>query len=153
MPHTVGHLMVKPSLRRPMTEQLDMNYLPPRQPPRTASTPPDPGGEITHDERRVLSTLRKGRENAISMSALAEQLNISTRELQSVIQHLINDHGYMIASATGKNHGYYYPGNEEEYRAAVDQLKHRIISLARRIRAIDKQAFQEIFGQGSFTEL
>jgi biotin operon repressor len=92
-------------------------------------------------------TLRKGRENAISMSALAEQLNISTRELQSVIQHLINDHGHMIASATGKNHGYYYPGNEEEYRAAVDQLKHRIISLARRIRAIDKQAFQEIFGQ------
>jgi biotin operon repressor len=113
-----------------MTEQLQIYY--------------DDG---THLERRILSTLRKGRENAISMSALADQLNISTRELQSIIQHLINDHGNMIASATGKNHGYYYPGNEEEYRAAVDQLKHRIISLARRIRAIDKKAFEEIFGQ------
>jgi hypothetical protein len=58
----------------------------------------------------------------------------------------------MIASATGKNHGYYLPQTEDEYRAAVNQLKHRIISLARRIRAIDRQAYEEIFGQRELTE-
>lgn len=95
----------------------------------------------------MLSLLPRGRENAISMPALAEAVGITTRDLQQTIQHLINDHGVMIASATGRNHGYYFPESKEEYRAAVDQLKHRIISLARRIRAIDQIAFEEIFGQ------
>lgn len=103
---------------------------------------------MTKDERAVLALIQRGRENAISMSALAEAVEISTRELQDVIKHLIEDHGVLIASATGRFHGYFYPASEAEYKAAVDQLRHRIISLARRIRAIDRQAFEDIFGQG-----
>ena len=104
--------------------------------------------QMTHIETAILALIQRGRESAISMSALAGSVGISTRELQQIIQHLINDHGVLIASATGKQHGYYYPDGEEEFRAAVDQLKHRIISLARRIRAIDSAAYEEIFGQG-----
>ena len=109
--------------------------------------------DMTNQELRILSLIQRGRTNAISMPALANACGISTRELQSTIQHLINDHGVLIASATGKiHHGYFYPEGEAEYKAAVDQLRHRIISLAKRIRAIDKTAFEEIFGQGNLLE-
>lgn len=84
------------------------------------------------------------------MPSLALRVGISTRELQDVIKHIIEEHGIMIASATGRNHGYYFPATEKEYRDAVDQLKHRIISLAKRIRACDRAAFEEIFGQSRF---
>jgi hypothetical protein len=108
---------------------------------------------LTKEEAEVIRLLKKGRANAISMTELATLINVSTRRLQDIIKHLIEDHCIFIGSTCGKQHGYWLPTDEEDYRAAVDQLKHRIISLARRIRAIDKQAFQEIFGQGSFTEL
>lgn len=132
-----------------MTDQLPIEF----NAPQPSGFPPLKlrGGEgelCSVAERRILDLLPSGRENAISMPRLAELVCVSTRELQSLIQHLINDHGIMIASATGKNHGYFYPETAEEYRAAVDQLKHRIISLARRIRAIDRTAYEEIFGQG-----
>ena len=116
------------------------------QPHRVAPTEtPVP---LTDIESRVFSLIQRGRGNAISMSALAEAVGIATRELQDVIKHLIEDHGVLIASATGKNHGYYYPVTEDELISARAQIIHRIQSLARRLRAIDKEAFEEIFGQG-----
>ena len=104
--------------------------------------------QLTDVEVQVLFLIQRGRENAISMSALAGAVGISTRELQDVIKHLIEDHGVLIASATGKNHGYYYPVTEDELISARAQIIHRIQSLARRLRAIDREAFEEIFGQG-----
>ena len=105
-------------------------------------------------EARVLSLIQLGRGNAISMQALASAVGawhakpLHTRELQDVIKHLIEDHGVLIASATGRNHGYYYPVTEDELISARAQIIHRIQSLARRLRAIDKEAYEEIFGQG-----
>ncbi len=112
-----------------------------------------PTGDMTDIETRVISLIQRGRENAISMPALADACGISTRELQSIIQHLINDHGILIASATGKGkgdtkrHGYYYPVTEEELLSARTQIIHRIISLAKRLKSIDRQAYEKIFGQ------
>ena len=105
---------------------------------------------LTDAESRILSLIQRGRENAISMSALAEAVGIATRELQDVIKHLIEDHGVLIASATGKNHGYYYPVTEDELVSARAQIIHRIQSLARRLRAIDKEAYETIFGGARF---
>jgi len=107
---------------------------------------------LSEIEAKVLSLIQRGRENAISMPALANACGIKTRELQQVIQGMINERGVFIASATGRNHGYYIPETADEYKNAVDQLKHRIISLARRIRAMDKAAYHEIFGQGNIFE-
>lgn len=109
----------------------------------------DSADTISPIEREVLFLIRPGRDNAISMSALAEAVGISTRELQQIIQRLINGRGVAIASATGRNHGYYLPETAEEYKAATDQLKHRIIALAHRIRSLDRAAYEEIFGQGN----
>jgi biotin operon repressor len=119
-----------------MTEQIQINFESPA------------AGGMTNLETRVLSLIQRGRENAISMPALAAGCGISTRELQSIVKHLIEEHGVLIASATGKNHGYYYPETEEEFRAAADQLVHRIISLAKRLRAMNKESYERIFGQG-----
>ena len=99
-------------------------------------------------EMRVLSLIQRGREKAISMPALANACGISTRELQSIIQALINDRGVLIASATGRNHGYYIPETAEEFSAAAGQIEHRIISLARRLRAMNREKYEAIFGQG-----
>ena len=97
----------------------------------------------------MLQSIPRGRDNAVSMKALADTLAVSTRDVQHLVKHLIEEHGKLIASATGRNHGYYYPDSAEEYQAAVDQLRHRIISLAARIRVLDRRAFEEIFGQGN----
>lgn len=105
--------------------------------------------EFTDRERQILSLIYHGRDKAISMFSLANEVHITTRELQQIVQHLINDHGVLIASATGKNHGYFYPETEEEFRAAAAQLEHRIISLAKRLRALNKESYEAIFGQGN----
>lgn len=108
---------------------------------------------MTDQEMRVLALIQRGRENAISMPTLAATLDISTRDLQHVIKHLIEDHAVLIASATGKGrgddkkHGYYYPITEDELLSARTQLIHRIISTAKRLRAIDRNALEDIHGQ------
>jgi hypothetical protein len=104
--------------------------------------------DLTREEAAVLRHLRRGREQAISMPELASLVGLSTRALQDVIAHLIEEHNTLICSACGRNHGYYLPADESEYRAGVDQLKHRIMSLAKRMRAMDRQAYEDLFGQG-----
>ncbi len=116
-----------------MTDQLGINFDAPKG--------------LTMDELRVVQSIRRGRENAISMPALAAICGMKTRVLQDVIKHLIEDHDVLIASATGKNHGYYYPTSREELMAARAQLIHRIVSTAKRLKAIDKTALEEIHGQ------
>jgi DNA-binding IclR family transcriptional regulator len=121
-----------------MTEQTQINF--------------DSPAGLTREEADVLCLLKKGRENSISMSALAEAVGVCTREVQTIVKHLVEDHQVLIASATGKHHGFFLPENEEEFRAAAAQLEHRIISLAKRLRAINKESYEEIFGQGKLLQ-
>jgi hypothetical protein len=107
-----------------------------------------PTGDMTDIETRVLALIQRGRSNAISMPALAEACGISTRELQSIKKHLVEDHGVLIVSSCGKNNGYYYPENAEEFDAGADQIIHRIISLAKLLRAMNKEKYEHIFCQG-----
>ena len=111
---------------------------------------PDPpsGPKLTERERLLLSLLPHGRQNAISMPNLAEQVGVPTRELQEMIQNFINNHGILIASSCGKPSGYYYPESFEDFQEGVKQLVNRIISLAKRLKAMDKEKHEQIFGQG-----
>lgn len=102
---------------------------------------------FTPTESRIMGLIQKGRSNAISMPVLASAVNISTRELQSTIQHLINDCGVLIASSCGKPSGYYYPESVDDYRAGSKQIANRIIQLAKRLRKMDKETYEAIFGQ------
>ena len=111
------------------------------------------GSDFTAVELLVMARIGRGRDNAVPMPTLAGLVDISTRELQSIIAHLIEDHGVLISSATGKNHGYYYPASEAEFKAGALQLEHRIISLAKRLRALNKESYEAIFGQGRLEEV
>ncbi len=108
---------------------------------------------LTALESRVLALIQRGREHSITMQTLAATVGITTRAVQDLIAHLIIDHQILIASGCGKKHGYWLPTNEDELMAARAQLVHRIIALARRLRAIDSQAFEDIFGQTTFEDI
>jgi hypothetical protein len=105
------------------------------------------GRDLTHEEQRILSLLRRGRENANSVKWLASMVGVSQVRLRATVKHLVEHHGYLICSSTGKNPGFYYPQDSKEYKAGVKQYINRIRSLAKRIRAMDKEAYEEIFGQ------
>ncbi len=103
--------------------------------------------DMTGHEMRLLELLRHGRQSARSVSFLSEQTGLSSVEVRRIVKHLVEEHNIMIVSAVGSPAGYYYPVTNEEYMAGVKQLENRIISLAKRLRAINRQAYERIFGQ------
>lgn len=111
--------------------------------------------EFTAAEMAVMSFIRRGRDNAISMGDLSDAVagclerSFPTRELQDIIKHMIEEHGILICSSTGKNHGYYFPETQEDLDRGRNQLINRIRSTAARLKAVDKKAYEEIFGQGN----
>ena len=102
---------------------------------------------LSPDEIAAVRLIPRGRANAIPMAALAGALCMTTRNLQDVIKNLIEVRGVLVCSSCGKNHGFYLPESIEDYERGRNQIIHRIKSLASRLRAIDKQAYEEIFGQ------
>lgn len=104
---------------------------------------------LTDHEARVIALIhaRQGRAAAIPMSTVAERIGISTRVLQQIIQHLICGHRMRIGSATGSPHGYYWITDAEDLDRAKAQLRHRIIELASRLRALDDTALADVIGQ------
>jgi len=103
--------------------------------------------EMTKEEQAIVSRIHMGRVKAVPANALAYAAGVSTTRARQVIKHLIEDHGLLICSATGVPAGYFYPETKEEYKAGVNQLVHRIISLAKRVRAMDQESFEGVFGQ------
>ncbi len=89
----------------------------------------------------------RGRDQAIAMTALAREAGLSTRILQKIIKHLIEEHAGFIGSATGAGHGYYLITEQAEVDAAIRQLEHRLGSLATRIARLKRLAPEEVLGQ------
>jgi len=101
---------------------------------------------LNPEERRVYGLLSRGRESAIREKTLTTITGISGVRIRTIIKHLIEDHGIMIVSSTANPPGFYLPENRDEYRQGVVQLVHRIASLARRVRAMDRQYYEQILG-------
>ena len=104
-------------------------------------------GVLDNDERRLFSYICVGRSNAVSVSELMALCGMSDVVVRQTVKHLVEEHGCLIVSATGKPSGFYLPQNREEFRAGVAQYVHRIASLARRVRAMDRAAYERLFGQ------
>jgi hypothetical protein len=104
-------------------------------------------GVLDADERRVLSHICEGRSNAISVSRLVNLCGTSDVQIRQTVKHLVEDHGCLIVSATGAPAGFYFPADRQEFKKGVAQYVHRIASLARRVRAMDRAAYEKIFGQ------
>ena len=101
---------------------------------------------LNEEEKAIFNLLLKGRGNAKKERLISAATGISGVRVRGIIKHLIENHGILIASSTANPPGFYFPEGREEYRKGVVQLVHRIASLARRVRAMDRQYYEEILG-------
>jgi hypothetical protein len=107
---------------------------------------PFDGPALSPDERRVYALIRKGRENARSVSELCRLTGLSSKDVRQTVKDLCEEKAVVIVSSTGSPPGFFFPASPEEYGKGVAQLIHRITSLARRVRALDRQAYEKVFG-------
>ena len=114
---------------------------------------PAVGCGMSDDELAVYDAIRvrEGMDSAIPMEELAAAVGRSTRAVQEMVAHLIGCHSAKIGSATGKQHGYYWITDAEDLARAKAQLTHRIVELAKRLRALDRNALAEVMGQIELT--
>lgn len=102
---------------------------------------------LTDEERRVWRSVsdRAGRGAAILGPRIAEQTALDYVTVRSVIAHLVNDHGMLIASCS---RGYYVPETPEEILSATKSLRHRAIMILLRASRLQKTSLESVFHQG-----
>jgi len=122
-----------------MADQKRMDYEP---------TPaPLPRGEyLTFEEQRIWDVIQlyRGKDNAVTGRQIAEWTGLEYDFIRSVISHLVNDHGYLIASNAK---GYYVPETAEEIFEATKSLRHRGISILVRAARLQRTSLEDIFHQ------
>lgn len=96
--------------------------------------------ELSADEERVLDVLRlhRGRAAAIHKEALAEAVGLEVRRVRIVIAHLIERHNQPIGSASQVPAGYFLIETAQEAEQAAQELKARIIQLAKRLAKLKR---------------
>lgn len=139
----------RPSLPGPPTNVAKMT---------TASRRPICAGQLSLDdyafrgmddlERGVAGTLARRPGERFPMRDLAAIAGCSTRKLQEVVNALTAHYGLPIGSSStpGRN-GYWWITDQAELAEAKANLSHRIIQLARRLRALDRSALESLLGQ------
>ncbi len=90
--------------------------------------------ELTVNEINVLGLLTDSKEK-ISMSDMAEMLNISKREVRECIEQLT-----LMGRAISNINGYSLIKNQEELKKVVEHQRKRLVSVSRRYSAIRKMA-------------
>ncbi len=102
--------------------------------------------DLTDEESLVLQALgqHKGKGAAILGRDITITTNIEYDRLRAVISHLVNEHGYLIAS---NSKGYYVPVTAEEISEATRSLRHRGISILVRAARLQKTSVEDIFNQ------
>ncbi len=102
--------------------------------------------DMTNEEAAVLDVIHghRGKRSAILGKTIESITGIEYDRLRAVISHLVNDHGYLIAS---NSKGYYVPVTAEEISEATRSLRHRGISILVRAARLQKTSVEEIFNQ------
>lgn len=91
----------------------------------------------------VANLIRVGKRNAIVLTDIMSLANISDRrQAYTIIENLINKHGYpIVASRKGKYRGYYYPANKSEFDEARETFESSIISMQKRYNNLIKNYY------------
>ena len=108
---------------------------------------------LSEVERQIRSLIKKGRENAVSVKSLMAITGLSNVKVRDTVRHLINEHNVLICSATTPPAGYYFPVSMEEKDSGTKQIESRIIELARRLRAMNRAAYERLYSQLRFEEM
>lgn len=88
---------------------------------------------LTEREKQVLSLIRQGKENAITVKDIIVVIGGGDEEIRAAVRRLIEKHGYLIGSSNriGRS-GYYLPETEEEKEEAVSKLEKRAAEIFKR---------------------
>ena len=99
-----------------------------------------PSIDLSPGERRVLETLQRhrGRAAAIHKEALAATVWLEVRQVRIMIAHLIERHNQPIGSASQSPAGYFLIETAQEAEQAAQELKARIIQLAKRLAKLKR---------------
>lgn len=96
--------------------------------------------KLSHDEALVLRRLREhqGRENAISVPALASVLGLGDRHAQQIVKDLVEKRGIPIGSSSSAScPGWYLIVSEDERKANHAALLARARSILARAKAYE----------------
>jgi hypothetical protein len=112
-----------------MTEQIQMTF-----------------EKLTYEEEMVWEAIRphRGKGYPILGPRISEITKIDYDRVRQTIAHLINSHGYLIAS---NSRGYYVPQTSEEIFEATKSLRRRGISILVRAAKLSKISLEDIFNQ------
>ncbi|MFD6507997.1 hypothetical protein [Bacillus sp. NPDC060175] len=94
---------------------------------------------LTERENKVLSLIRQGKENAITVKDIISVIGGNNEEIRAIVRRLIEKHGYLIGSSNhiGRS-GYYRPKTNEEKEEAVSKLEKRAGEILKRANIMRK---------------
>jgi len=95
----------------------------------------------------LLDMLPRGRGRARTRKALAAELGTTDREISRLTAELVGA-GYPVGTTRRGGGGVFLCENETEKQECAGMYVATIVSLARRLRAFDRAAYERIAGQG-----
>lgn len=104
----------------------------------------DPTKLCDDAERAVYAALRRGRANARSVPTLAADTGLSTREVQSIVKHLILGHGVPVGTSMGKPYGNFIIDDPEDLKQTTDLLRTRAVHQLMRVAALQKMTHRRL---------
>ncbi len=108
-----------------------------------------PAPKFTPEERKVLEILdrHRGKDKAIRVPDLAEQIDMDGRTVRKVVKHLVEFHHISIGSTPSGVAGYYMIRTADEAWEVFLSLRRRALSILRRATAFQKATLPELLGQ------
>jgi hypothetical protein len=109
-----------------------------------------PGWPLPVEAEKLLRALRHahGAKQARPIRELARQLDLSEREVKQAARTLVVEFSLPLVGSRIQPYGYYLAVTSEERLQAANTLKHEIVALARRVRALEgHKAMIEWLGQ------
>lgn len=107
---------------------------------------------VAADLWAYLHAHHRGAGNAIKEADLARAHGIAPRLLQHALHHLIVEDQRPVASSCRPPYGVYVAATHEEKLEAARQIENRIISLARRLRALTNSPLVIVSKQAALFE-
>lgn len=103
--------------------------------------------KLNPEEYDIYRHLKRGRNNAVSVSSLSSLTGMADVVIRKIIRHLIMEHNMLIASNVHQPPGFFVPETADELHIATRSLRHRGIMILMRAAKLHKISIVEIFNQ------
>ena len=88
-------------------------------------------------EQNVLSLIPRGKDNRKTLQVISEAIDLTPREIQSVINTLITNHHIPIVATRSKKSGVYIPLTQDERVEGLQSLKKQTSDQLKRIAIVE----------------